>query len=156
MPEVRLIDQDGNQVGIVNTREALDLAVKADLDLVEIVPNQRPPVCRIMDYGKHRFEQSKQRAKNNKKQTKVQVKEIKFRPVTDIGDYNVKLKKIIQFLEKGNKVKISMRFRGREMQHRELGMKFLERITADLPDNLVVEQKPTLEGRQLTMMVSIK
>ena len=151
-----MIDQEGNQVGIVNTREALDLANKVGLDLVEIVPNQRPPVCRIMDYGKHQFEQSKQRASNKKKQKKVQVKEIKFRPVTDTGDYNVKLKKITQFLEKGNKVKISMRFRGREMQHRELGLEFLQRITTDLPDNLVVEQKPTLEGRQLTMLVSIK
>ena len=151
-----MIDQDGHQVGVVSTREALDLASRAGLDLVEIVPNQSPPVCRIMDFGKHQFSQSKQRASNKKKQKKVQVKEIKFRPVTDIGDYNVKLKKIVQFLEKGNKVKISMRFRGREMQHRDLGMEFLNRVTADLPEGLVIEQRPTLEGRQLTMLVSMK
>jgi translation initiation factor IF-3 len=148
-----LIDQNGEQVGIVATSEALSMARKVSLDLVEIVPNQRPPVCRIMDYGKHAFEISKRKSANKKKQRQTQVKEVKFRPVTDVGDYNVKLNKIVKFLERGDKVKISMRFRGREMMHRELGMKVLGRIKNDLPDNLIVEQEPKLEGRQLTMIV---
>lgn len=151
--EVRLIDADGNQVGLVATNEALLKAQQAGLDLVEIGPNEQPPVCRIMDYGKYHFARAKRRSANKKKQKQIQVKEVKFRPVTDIGDYNVKLNKIIRFLERGDKVKISMRFRGREMQHRELGLEFLKRIEGDLPENLVIEQAPKLEGRQLTMMV---
>ena len=144
-----MIDQTGVQVGVVDTRE------EARLDLVEIAPNEAPPVCRIMDFGKHLFDANKRRAANKKKQKQTQVKEIKFRPVTDIGDYNVKLKKIIGFLERGDKVKISIRFRGREMQHRELGLDFLKRVEADLPENMVVEQDAKLEGRQLSMVVAL-
>tara|TARA_B100002051_G_C16610121_1_gene572688 strand:+ start:89 stop:553 length:465 start_codon:yes stop_codon:yes gene_type:complete len=148
-----LIDQDGNQVGVVSTSDALVRASAAGLDLVEIAPNEAPPVCRIMDYGKYHFARAKRRSANKKKQKQVQVKEVKFRPVTDVGDYKVKVNKIIKFLERGDKVKVSMRFRGREMQHRELGMEFLKRIEGDLPEGLVIEQTPKLEGRQLTMVV---
>ncbi len=148
-----MIDQDGNQVGVVSTSDALVRASAAGLDLVEIAPNEAPPVCRIMDYGKYHFARAKRRSANKKKQKQVQVKEVKFRPVTDVGDYKVKVNKIIKFLERGDKVKVSMRFRGREMQHRELGMEFLKRIEGDLPEGLVIEQTPKLEGRQLTMVV---
>ena len=139
---------------MVGLQEALSQASQVKLDLVEIGPNEKPPVCRIMDYGKYQFDQSKKRSLNKKKQKQVQVKEIKFRPVTDVGDYKVKLKKILKFLERGDKVKISMRFRGREMQHRELGAEFLNRILADLPENTVVEQNAKLEGRQLSVVVA--
>ena len=154
-PEVRLIDAEGNQVGVVNIREALYAAEKAGLDLVEISPNTEPPVCRIMDYGKYRFEKGKKQAAQKKKQRRIQVKEVKFRPVTDIGDYQVKVRKIIEFLERGDKVKISLRFRGREMQHRELGMGLLNRIRGDLPEGLVVEQETKVEGRQMGMVVML-
>lgn len=154
-PQVRLIDEEGNQVGVVNIREALAAAERAALDLVEISPNTEPPVCRIMDYGKYRFEKGKKQAAQKKKQRRIQVKEVKFRPVTDIGDYQVKVRKIIEFLERGDKVKISLRFRGREMQHRELGMGLLTRIRGDLPPGLVVEQEAKIEGRQMGMVVSL-
>lgn len=153
VPEVRLIDVQGNQVGIVKTQEALAQAEGIGLDLVEISPNVRPPVCRIMDYGKYQFEQSKKRSAQKKKQRSIQVKEVKFRPVTDVGDYQIKLRKIQTFLGHGDKVKISLRFRGREMQHRELGLALLERIKRDLGDTIIVEQKPKMEGRQITMVV---
>ena len=152
VPEVRLIDQDGHQVGVVTIRSALQAAEEAGLDLVEISPNAKPPVCRIMDFGKYTFEQNKRRSAAKKKQKLIQVKEVKFRPATDVGDYNVKVRKIREFLERGDKVKISLRFRGREMQHRELGMELLNRIKTDL-DNFTVEQEPRLEGRQMTMVV---
>jgi len=154
-PQVRLIDEEGNQVGIVNIRDALISAERAGLDLVEISPNMEPPVCRIMDYGKYRFDKGKKQAAQKKKQRRIQVKEIKFRPVTDIGDYQVKVRKIIEFLERGDKVKISLRFRGREMQHRELGMGLLNKIRGDLPTGLVVEQEPKIEGKQMGMVVSL-
>ena len=147
-----MIDQDGNQVGVVRTEKAVILAEEAGLDLVEISPNSKPPVCRIMDFGKYQFEQSKKRAAQKKKQRLIHLKEVKFRPVTDIGDYQVKLRKIALFLERGDKVKISLRFRGREMQHRELGLDLLNRIKRDLT-NIVVEQEPRLEGRQITMIL---
>jgi translation initiation factor IF-3 len=124
------------------------------MDLVEISPNAKPPVCRIMDYGKFQFEQNKHRAAQKKKQKLVHVKEVKFRPATDVGDYNVKLKKIRTFLDRGDKVKVSLRFRGREMQHRELGLELLNRIKVDLGSTVVVEQQPKLEGRQMTMVVA--
>lgn len=149
-----MIDKDGEQAGVVNTRDALSRAQAEGMDLVEISPNAKPPVCRIMDYGKYQFEQNKRRAAQKKKQKLVHVKEVKFRPATDVGDYNVKLKKIRTFLERGDKVKVSLRFRGREMQHRELGMELLNRIKADLGDAAVVEQQPKLEGRQMTMVVA--
>ncbi len=151
---MRLIDQDGNQVGIVGIEEALSKAKMASLDLVEISPNVAPPVCRIMDYGKYLFDQSKKKTKQKKSQ-KVQVKEIKFRPVTDIGDYRVKMRKLGEFLERGDRVKVSLRFKGREVQHKELGMDFLERVRKDLPEGAVVEQEAKLEGRQITMLIGM-
>ena len=155
VPEVRLIDQDGQQVGVMTTSDAVRKAQNAGLDLVEISPTAKPPVCRIMDYGKYIFDQNKKQAAAKKKQKQVHVKEVKFRPGTDIGDYNVKVRKIISFLERGDKVKVSLRFRGREMQHRELGLELLQRVKGDLPEGLVVEQEPKLEGRQMTMVVAM-
>src|SRR3990167_6008855 len=150
--EVRLIDAEGQQVGIVKTEKALATAEEAGLDLVEISPNAKPPVCRVMDYGKYLFELSKKRAAQKKKQKLIQVKEVKFRPATDVGDYQIKLRKIQHFLGRGDKVKVSLRFRGREMQHAELGLHLLERLKQDL-GQVVVEQEPRLEGRQITMIV---
>ena len=153
MPEVRLIDKDGENVGVVSFDDAMGRAAADSLDLVEIVPNAKPPVCRIMDYGKFKFTQSKQKGANKKKQKKTQVKEIKMRPGTDIGDYNIKLKKLIQFLEDGDKTKVTIRFRGREMAHRELGMEMLKRVQADLEEYGTVEQFPKMEGRQMIMVL---
>ena len=152
--EVRLIAADGEQVGIVSIEDALRAAQDAGEDLVEIVPNAEPPVCRIMDYGKHVFEQKKQKQSARKKQKQVQIKEIKFRPATDIGDYKIKMRNLIKFLEQGNKVKVTMRFRGREHAHRELGLDFLQRIEKDLEEFGQVEQKPAMEGRQMVMVVA--
>jgi translation initiation factor IF-3 len=152
--EVRLIAADGEQVGIVSIEDALRAAQDAGEDLVEIVPNAEPPVCRIMDYGKHVFEQKKQQQSARKKQKQVQIKEIKFRPATDIGDYKIKMRNLIKFLEQGNKVKVTMRFRGREHAHRELGLDFLQRIEKDLEEFGQVEQKPAMEGRQMVMVVA--
>jgi len=155
VPRVRLIDKDGDQVGIVSIEEALAQARQVSLDLVEISPNVDPPVCRIMDYGKYIFDQSKRRAGQKKNQKQVQVKEVKFRPVTDIGDYRVKMRKITEFLERGDRVKVSLRFRGREVQHQELGMDFIDRVKADLPPNTIIEQEAKMEGRQITMLVAV-
>ncbi len=154
VPRVRLIDQDGEQVGIVSIDEALIKARQVSLDLVEISPNVDPPVCRIMDYGKYIFDQSKRKTHQKKNQKQAQVKEIKFRPVTDIGDYRVKMRKLTEFLERGDRVKVTLRFRGREVQHQELGMEFLSRVKADLPPTAVVEQEAKMEGRQITMLVA--
>lgn len=154
MPEVRLIDEEGEQVGIVSTAEALSKAEAVGLDLVEISPNAEPPVCRIMDYGKFQFELNKRRAVQKKKQKSVQVKEIKFRPTTDEGDLQIKLRKIVEFIEHGDKVKLTLRFRGREMQHKELGLELLQRISMELNEKVTVEQQPKLEGRQMTMVVA--
>lgn len=151
---MRLIDEKGEQVGIVPVREAQQKALEAELDLVEIVPNAKPPVCRIMDYGKYLFEQSKKRHSAKKKQKQMQVKEIKFRPGTDEGDYQVKLRSLIRFLQEGDKTKVTLRFRGREMAHQELGQKLLKRIEADLTECGVVEQFPKLEGRQMVMIIA--
>lgn len=151
--EVRLIGADGEQVGIVGIEEAMRTAGEASLDLVEIVPNAEPPVCRVMDYGKFVFEAKKQKQEQRKKQKQVQVKEIKFRPGTDIGDYNIKLKNLRKFLESGNKCKVTMRFRGREHAHRELGLKLLERVESDLEEISLVEQRPMMEGRQMVMVI---
>jgi translation initiation factor IF-3 len=153
VPEVRLIDKDGENVGVVSTVEAMEKAAADTLDLVEIVPTATPPVCRIMDYGKFKFSQSKQKGANKKKQKKTQVKEIKMRPGTDIGDYNIKLKKLIEFLEEGDKTKVTIRFRGREMAHRELGMEMLKRVEKDLEEYGSVEQFPKMEGRQMIMVI---
>lgn len=155
MPKVRLIDSEGKQVGVVTTLEALEKARQESLDLVEISPNVDPPVCRIMDYGKYQFELSKKRSSAKKKQKQVQVKEIKFRPVTDIGDFNVKVNKILGFIERGDKVKVSIRFRGREMQHKDQGMDVFNRIRELLPEGHVIEQMPRLEGKQMSMTVAM-
>lgn len=156
MSEVRLIDAEGEQVGVVSIDRALEMARYASLDLVEVSPNVKPPVCKILDFGKYKFQQSKKNALQKKKQKQVQVKEMKFRPGTDIGDYQIKLKKVAGFLERGDKVKISLRFRGREMQHKELGMDLLQRVKADLEEVAAVEQEPKFEGRQMMMVLAPK
>ena len=155
-PEVRLIGADGEQAGIVTSTEALSIAKTAGLDLVEVSPNAAPPVCRVMDYGKFRFEQKKSSQSARKKQKQIQIKEIKFRPGTDVGDYKVKLRNLIRFLEGGDKAKVTVRYRGREMAHQELGLQLLDRIEADLADYGVVEQRPKMEGRQLVMVLGPK
>lgn len=156
VPEVRLIAADGKQVGIVTVREALRLSEEAELDLVEISPDAVPPVCRIMDYGKYLFELNKVKAAQRKKQKQIQIKEVKFRPGTDIGDYQIKLRKLIDFLKEGDKVKITVRFRGREMLYQDIGVSLLDRIEKDLSEYSSVEQRPKLEGRQLVMLFGPK
>ncbi len=156
VPEVRLIDVDGNQAGVVSVREALRMAEEGGFDLVEISPTAKPPVCRIMDYGKFLFEVSKKQAEAKKKQKQIQVKELKFRPTTEEGDYQVKLRNLVRFLNHGDKVKITLRFRGREVAHQDLGMKILERVQQDTAEFAVVEQHPKREGRQLLMVLSPK
>lgn len=151
-----MIDADGEQAGIMSIGAALSLAEEGGLDLVEIAPNGEPPVCRVMDYGKFRFEQQKKSQTAKKKQKQVQVKEVKFRPGTEIADYQVKLRNVRRFLDEGDKVKITLRFRGREMAHQELGTAMLKRIEADLADEITVEQFPRIEGRQMVMMISPK
>jgi len=153
---VRLIDVEGEQIGIVSSREALEKAQEVELDLVEIVPHATPPVCRIMDYGKFLFEQNKKRGQAKKKQKQVQLKEMKFRPSTEEGDYQVKLRNLIRFLEDGDKAKITLRFRGREMAHQDIGRNLLKRIETDLGEYGIVEQYPKMEGRQLTMVFGSK
>jgi len=149
-----LIGVDGESVGVVPVAQALEAAYEADLDLVEISPNAEPPVCRIMDYGKYLFEKSKQKAAAKKKQKQIHIKEIKFRPGTDIGDYQVKLRNLKRFLSDGDKAKVTMRFRGREMAHQELGRDLLERVKADLEEYGTVESFPKLEGRQMVMVIA--
>ena len=153
-PEVRLIDAEGEQAGVMPTAQALELAKEARLDLVEVSPNAEPPVCRIMDYGKFKFEANKQQQKAKKKQKQIQVKEIKFRPRTEEGDYQTKVRKLREFLEEGDKAKVTLRFRGREFAHQELGLKLLQRVGADLEEYATVEQMPKMEGRQMVMMLS--
>ena len=154
--EVRLIGADGEQVGIVKTTEALAMAQEASLDLVQIAGDSNPVVCKIMDYGKHLFDIKKKRAASKKKQKQTQVKEMKFRPGTEDGDYQVKLRNLTRFLEAGDKAKVTLRFRGREMAHQELGMELLKRVEADLAELGAVEQFPKMEGRQMTMVISPK
>jgi translation initiation factor IF-3 len=151
-----LIGADGDQIGIVSTREALAAAEEAAMDLVEIVPTAEPPVCRIMNFGKFVFEQKKQRSVAKKKQKQVQIKEVKLRPGTDEGDYQVKLRNLVRFLEEGDKAKVTVRFRGREHAHRELGLAVLERVANDLNEVGQMEQKPEMEGRQMVMMLGPK
>lgn len=153
---MRLVAEDGEQIGVVPIARAMEMADEASLDLVEISPNAEPPVCRIMDYGKFRFEQQKKNQSARKKQKQVQVKEIKFRPGTDIGDYRVKLRNLIRFLEEGDRVKVTLRFRGREMAHQDLGRDLLERVKNDLEEYGTVEQFPKMEGRQMVMVMSPK
>ena len=153
---MRLVDAARNQLGILSLLEAQKHADAADLDLVEIVPDANPPVCKIMDFGKYQFEKSKKRHSAKRKQKQFHVKEVKFRPGTDKGDYQIKLKNLIRFLESGNKAKVTLFFRGREMTHQELGVQMLERIKEDLVEYGVVEQMPKLEGRQMVMILSPK
>ncbi|WP_077925912.1 translation initiation factor IF-3 [Wohlfahrtiimonas larvae] len=152
--EVRLIDAEGEARGVVPLAEAIQLAYDSDLDLVEVSPTAVPPVCKIMNYGKFKFEQQKKQHEARKKQKQIQVKEIKFRPGTDEGDYQVKLRNLIRFLSDGDKTKVTLRFRGREMAHQELGMKLLNRVEEDLKEYGVVEQRPKFEGRQMVMVLA--
>ncbi|WP_263322566.1 translation initiation factor IF-3 [Endozoicomonas sp. Mp262] len=154
--EVRLIGAEGDQVGIVDLRDALTMAQEAGLDLVEINATSEPPVCKILDYGKHQYELKKQKAAAKKKQVQTQVKEVKFRPGTEDGDYQVKLRNLVRFLTEGNKAKVSLRFRGREMAHQELGMELMKRVQNDLLEIGTVEQFPKMEGRQLIMVIAPK
>ena len=149
---VRLVSDDGTQVGIVGLQQALDSAREKTMDLVEISPDAEPPVCKIMDYGKHVFDLKKKTAMQKKKQKQTQVKEMKFRPGTDEGDYQIKLRNVTRFLENGDKAKITLRFRGREMAHQDLGIAMVKRIEHDLENIAQVEQYPKLEGRQMTMV----
>lgn len=151
-----MIGPEGNQLGVVPLDEAKRVAYEAQLDLVEISPNAEPPVCRVMDYGKYRFEQSKKQQAAKKKQKQIQVKEIKFRPGTGEGDYQVKLRNLVRFLNDGDKTKVTVRFRGREMAHRDLGMELLQRVEKDLEEYATVEQHPKLEGRQMVMTLAPK
>lgn len=149
-----MIDAEGEQLGILDLDEAKEKARGAGLDLVEVSPNAEPPVCRIMDFGKYLFEAKKKSQGGKTKQKQVQVKEIKFRPGTDIGDYTIKLNKLIKFLEQGDRAKITLRYRGREMAHQELGFQLLKRVEKDLEEYGTVEQFPKLEGRQLVMLMT--
>lgn len=148
-----MIDDEGEQAGVLPIAEALRLAEEAELDLVVVSPNAEPPVCRIMDYGKYKFEQSKKKHAAKKKQKQVHLKEVKIRPGTEEGDYQVKLRNLMRFLENGDRAKITLRFRGREMAHREVGLKVLERLEADLSEIAAVEQRPMMEGRQMVMIM---
>jgi translation initiation factor IF-3 len=154
VPEVRLIGEDGEQVGIVPIQQALSMAEEAGVDLVEIAPLAKPPVCRVMDFGKFKYYEAKKAHEAKLKQKQIQVKEIKFRPGTDEGDYQIKLRNLIKFLQEGDKTKITLRFRGREMAHQEFGIRLLERVKADLEAYGTVEQFPKMEGRQLIMVLA--
>ena len=156
MPRVRVIGSDGEMVGLLSRDEALALAQEDGMDLVEIQPNADPPVCRVMDFGKFKFEAQKKANAAKKKQKQVEIKELKFRPVTDEGDYQIKLRNMRRFLEEGDKVKVNIRFRGREMSHQELGREMANRIETDLGEDIVVESRPRLEGRQMVMMIAPK
>jgi len=155
-PQVRVVDAEGGQAGIMGLEEAKALAAEAGMDLVEIAPNAEPPVCRIMDWGKYRFEEAKKGQASKKKQKQIQVKEVKFRPGTEIADYEVKMRNIRRFIDAGNKVKVTLRFRGREMAHKELGLALLQRVEADMGEEVVVEQAPLMEGRLMVMMLNPK
>ena len=153
-PEIRLIGADGENVGVVTPERALTMAEEAGLDLVEISPNATPPVCKIMDYGKFKYETQKKEAEARKNQKIIEIKEVKFRPGTDTHDYEVKMRSVQKFLENGDKVKITMRFRGREMAHQHLGMELLAKVKAEFADVAKVESEPRLEGRQMVMVLS--
>jgi translation initiation factor IF-3 len=151
-----VIDADGEQAGIMDLQSALDLADGDGLDLVEIAPNGEPPVCRVMDYGKFKFEQAKKAQIAKKKQKNTQLKEVKFRPGTEEADYQVKMRNVRRFLDEGDKVKLTLRFRGREMAHKELGAAMLKKVETELAEDILVEQYPRMEGRQMVMMISSK
>ena len=154
--QIRLVDERGEMVGVVSRNEALDMAVDAGLDLVEIAPNADPPVCKILDFGKYKYEEQKKKNEAKKKQKVIEVKEVKFRPSIDDHDYDVKMRSMTKFIGEGDKVKVTMRFRGRELAHQELGMDVLMRVKGDLDSIAKVEQFPRMEGRQMTMVVSPK
>ena len=154
--EVRVIRSDGEQAGVMGITAAIELAKDEGLDLVEVSPMAEPPVCRVMDFGKYLFEQNKKNQSAKRKQKQVHIKEIKFRPGTEAGDYKIKLKKLVAFLENGDKTKVTLRFRGREMAHKELGAQLLERVRDDLEEYGSVEQMPKLEGRQMVMVIAPK
>jgi translation initiation factor IF-3 len=156
VPQVRLIDVEGENVGVVSITDALKAAQEAGMDLVEIVPNSDPPVCRVLDYGKFKFEENKKAHAAKKRQKQVQIKEVKFRPGTEQGDYEVKMRNLLRFLADGDKTKITIRFRGREMAHRERGAQLLDRIEGDLSEHAIVEQRPKMEGRQMIMVMAPK
>ena len=151
-----MVGADGDQIGIRSIEDAIALAEEAGMDLVEIAPQAAPPVCRIMDWGKFRFEESKKQQAQRKKQKQIQVKEVKFRPGTDDHDYDVKMRNLRRFIEEGNKVKVTLRFRGREMAHQDLGRDLLKRVEGDMSEEVTVEQFPRMEGRQMIMMLSPK
>jgi len=151
--EIRLIGAEGENVGVVSPDRAMQLAEEAGLDLVEISPNATPPVCKIMDFGKFKYEQQKRESEARKKQKIIEVKEVKFRPNTDVHDYDVKMRNVTRFLEAGDKVKITLRFRGREMAHQNLGRELLERVAEDIKEIGKVENMPRMEGRQMVMMI---
>lgn len=151
---MRLIGRDGEQIGVVSLAAANRMAEEAEVDLVEIAPTARPPVCRLMDYGKFRYQESKKKHEAKLKQKQIQIKEVKFRPNTDDGDYQIKLRNLISFLEEGDKAKVTLRFRGREMAHQEFGVRLLERVRIDLEPYALVEQFPRMEGRQMVMVLS--
>ncbi len=153
-PEVRVSGPDNEPLGIVSLMEALRMAGELDVDLVEISPNAAPPVCRLMDYGKFKYQEQKKAAEAKSKQKVIEVKEVKFRPGTDDGDYNIKVRNIRRFLEDGDKCKITLRFRGREITHQELGLALLQRLRDELADEIMLEQFPKLEGRQMVMMIA--
>ena len=154
--DIRLIGADGENVGVVSPARAMQMAEEAGLDLVEISPNAEPPVCKIMDFGKFKYETQKREAEARKKQHVIEIKEIKFRPGTDTHDYDVKMRSVLKFLEEGDKVKVTLRFRGREMAHQQLGLELLNRVSADVGENGKVESMPRLEGRQMVMMIGPK
>jgi translation initiation factor IF-3 len=156
LKEVRVINSDGEQLGILDTREAIKRAEEQGLDLVEVAPTAKPPVCRIMDFGKYKYEMAKKAAESRKHQTVIVVKEIKLRPRTDEHDVNFKMNNIKRFLEEGNKVKVTVMFRGREMAHIDYGRKVLERIVSELQNEAVVESPPRLEGRNMTLLLGAK
>lgn len=155
-PEIRLIGAEGENIGVVDPRKAMELAEDAGLDLVEISPNASPPVCKIMDFGKYKYETQKREAEARKKQKVIEVKEIKFRPGTDKHDYDVKMRNVMKFLDDGDKVKITLRFRGREMAHQELGAQLLKRVAEDVAEVAKIENMPKMEGRQMIMMIAPK
>ncbi|HEX9572210.1 MAG TPA: translation initiation factor IF-3 [Burkholderiales bacterium] len=155
-PEVRLIGANGEQVGIVPIAQAMKMAEEAEVDLVEIAPLAKPPVCKLMDYGKFKYREAKKAHEAKLKQKQIHVKEVKFRPGTDEGDYQIKLRNLIKFLEEGDKAKVTLRYRGREMAHQEFGVRLIERVKQDLEPHAVVEQFPKMEGRQLIMVLAPK
>lgn len=152
-PKIRLIDENGTMIGVVSVREGLEMAVEAGLDLVEISPNVDPPVCKILDYGKYKFESQKKKAAERKKQKIVEIKEVQMRPMIEENDYQTKLRNIKRFIAEDDKVKITMRFKGRQMTHQEIGMEILKRVIDDMGEEVKVELPPKLEGRQMLMVL---